>query len=125
MKHIKTFNENKSEELDIEYLEGCFIDFLDLPETYTTELELTSWHIQIFFPKYKVFLFGNHQIKDIGDVIKHNDEIGEVYKDIDVSIKKAKLKYPNIKTDLDFTWNDLNDCDYKTPASISIWFRLE
>lgn len=133
MKHLKSFNEDLSflaeeQNLDIKYFENCFIDFIDLSSTYTEIIEerrLAKWHIQIFFPKFLNTIkdnsrYANYYIQDINDVVEHNDKIGEVYKDIDVSIKKVKLKYPNIKCNLKITWNNLSDFDYKTPASISI-----
>jgi hypothetical protein len=122
---IYRFNENKLKEQNIEYLENCFIDFMDLPHTYTDVKDI-GWHIQIFFPVLdkKDNIYGAFNVKNLDGVIKHNDEIGEVYKDIDTSIKKVKIKYPNIKCDLEFTWNDIEDYDYKTPASISIILSL-
>jgi hypothetical protein len=86
------FNENKLKELDIEYLENCFIDFVDLPNTYTDEKDKGYWHIQIFFPHLdKGIQHGSKfNIENLDGVIKHNDEIGEVYKDIDTSIKRLR-----------------------------------
>jgi hypothetical protein len=45
---IYRFNENKLKNWI--YLENCFIDFVDLPNTYTDEKDKGYWHIQIFFP---------------------------------------------------------------------------
>ena len=63
MKHLRKFNENKSE-LDIQYFEECFIEFLDNKNNYTTnEINHDNWHhkegqeywhIQIFFPHFDV-----------------------------------------------------------------------
>ncbi len=129
MKHIKKFNEDlsflaKEQNLDTKYFEDCFVDFIDLSTTYTQIIErrrMAMWHIQIFFPKFDD---SSYIVKGMNDIIVHNNEIGEIYKDIDVSIKKVKLKYPDIKCDLEFTWNKLTDCNYKTPASISIILSL-
>jgi hypothetical protein len=45
---IYRFNENKRTGYRV--LENCFIDFVDLPNTYTDEKDKGYWHIQIFFP---------------------------------------------------------------------------
>jgi hypothetical protein len=141
MQHLRKFNENKSE-LDIHYFEECFIEFLDNTKenenNYTTseidEYGITwehkgddYWHIQIFFPPNKVEdslkprrIDSNFMEK----VAEHNDAIGEVYKDIDVAIKKVEIKYP----DADFLFQFTNGDDYynyKSPASIGVFIYKE
>lgn len=134
MQHIRKFNENKSE-LDIQYFEECFIEFLDNTKenenNYTTnEIDKYGliwqhrgheyWHIQIFFPYNNVENIRLIDTTFMEKVVEHNDAIGEIYKDIDVAIKKVKIKYPNVDFLFQFT-NDNRDDNYKSPASIAIF----
>ena len=57
-------------------------------------------------------------------VVEHNDAIGEIYKDIDVAIKKVKIKYPNADFLFEFT-NDNRDDNYKSPGSIGVYIYKE
>ena len=141
MQHLRKFNESKYE-LDIQYFEECFIDFLDNTKenenTYTDtgidEYGMTwehrgheYWHIQIFFPPNKVEDSLKPRRIDstfMEKVVEHNDAIGEIYKDIDVAIKKVKIKYTNADFLFQFT-NDNRDDNYKSPASIAIFIYKE
>lgn len=132
MQHLRKFNETKLE-LDVQYFEECFIEFLDNTkenkQNYTDnridEYGYTwkhqgdeQWHIQIFFPENKAEEVRLIDTTFMEKVVDLNDKIGEVYKDIDVAIKKIKIKYPESDFLFEFT-NRKNG--YITPMSIGIF----
>ena len=138
MQHLRKFNQNKSE-LDIQYFEECFIEFLDntkensnnytdiLIDKYGTTWEHKGdeyWHIQIFFPVNNIEDIRLVDTTFMEKVVEHNNLIGEVYKDIDVAIKKVKIKYPNADFLFQFTDGDRDD-NYKTPVSIAVFIYKE
>lgn len=132
MNHLKKFNESKSE-LDIKYFEECFIEFLDntkdneqnYTETKIDEYGYTwqhkgdeRWHIQIFLPENKAEKIRLIDTTFMEKASELNDKIGEIYKDIDVAIKKIKIKYP----ESDFLFEFTNSKGgYITPISIGIF----
>ena len=135
MQHLRKFNENKSE-LDIQYFEECFIEFLDnTPENennYTTnEIKEDTWHhkgqeywhIQIFFPHFDVKrknYIDDNFMKEMSD---HSDMVNEVYKDINVCVEKVKIKYPNADFVFEFTYSD--EWSYRPPESIGVFIYKE
>jgi hypothetical protein len=136
MQHIRKFNENKSE-LDIQYVEECFIEFLDdTPENKNNYTENDTredtwhhkgqefWNIQIFFPSFDVrrknYIDDNFMIK----MTEHIDIVNEIYKDIIVSTEKVKIKYPNSDFVFEFS-NSEDDWSYRPPVSIGVFIYKE
>ena len=126
MQHLRKFNENKSE-LDIQYFEECFIEFLDSTienvSNYTTnETNYKSqeyWHIQIFFPDFN-FKRKNHVDDNfMKEMSEHIDMVNEVYKDINVCVEKVKIKYPN--ADFVFEFSNTEEYPYTPPVSIGVF----
>lgn len=135
MQHIRKFNEGKSE-LDIQYFEECFIEFLDNTkenENNYTRNEITNyplhhkgqecWYIQIFFPHFDVKR--KNYVDDIymRQMVEHIDKVNEVYKDINVCVEKVKIKYPN--TDFVFEFSNTEEYPYKPPVSIAVFIYKE
>lgn len=135
MQHLRKFNENKSE-LDIQYFEECFIEFLDNTKenenNYTTN-EITDdnlhkfgqeyWHIQIFFPHFDVKRKNYVDDNFMREMSDHSDMVNEVYKDINVCVEKVKIKYPN--ADFVFEFSNTEEYYYKPPASIGVFIYKE
>lgn len=135
MQHLRKFNESKSE-LDIQYYEECFIEFLDntkenIDNYSTNEIEENSWHhkgqeywhIQIFFTHFDVKR--KNYVDDIymRQMVEHIDMVNEVYKDINVCVEKVKIKYPNI--DFVFEFSNTEEYPYKPPVSIAVFIYKE
>lgn len=108
MKHLVKFNEDqifpKWNEDDIEYFNNCFIDFIDKGDKVDVfnrenrlDEDLSYWSIHIHGPKQESL--------GISDFIKSTEEALELYKNIENSIEKVKLKYPYIDLELDFQIN--------------------
>lgn len=119
---LKKFNEDINDNFDIEYFENCFVDFIyDNNNNYIGKSTDNEWHIQVFFITNvkRPTNYENYYVKNIKDVIEYNKEIFEIYEDINVAIEKIKIKYPNIKTKFEFTWN--TDQNFKFPISIGIF----
>ena len=130
MQHLRKFNENKSE-LDIQYFEECFIEFLDSTienvSNYTTnETNYKSqeyWHIQIFFPYFNVKRKNYVDDNFMREMSEHSDMVNEVYKDINVCVEKVKIKYPN--ADFVFEFSNTVEYPYTPPASIGVFIYKE
>jgi hypothetical protein len=130
MQHLRKFNENKSE-LDIQYFEECFIEFLDSTienvSNYTTnETNYKSqeyWHIQIFFPDFNFKRINYVDDNFMKEMSEHIDMVNEVYKDINVCVEKVKIKYPN--ADFVFEFSNTEEYYYKPPASIGVFIYKE
>ena len=107
MKHLKRIFES-TEELDTEYIEMCFVDFIDqggftiktgkisdgiielllhLPGTEYKYDHRAGWGWSIKTEKPIIF----------GDCLKNIRELGEFYENINTSIEKIKIRYPNIE----------------------------
>ena len=139
MQHLRKFNENKSE-LDIQYFEECFIEFLDNTKenenNYTTNeinnsfqsgdwrhKEQEYWHIQIFFPHFDTERKNYVDDNFMREMSDHIDMVNEVYKDINVCVEKVKIKYPN--ADFVFEFSNTEEYYYKPPASIGVFIYKE
>lgn len=135
MQHLRKFNENKSE-LDIQYFEECFIEFLDNTKenenNYTTnEINYDSWyhkgqeywHIQVFFPYFNVKRKNYVDDNFMREMSEHSDMVNEVYKDINVCVEKVKIKYPN--ADFVFEFSNTEEHPYTPPASIGVFIYKE
>ena len=106
MKHLVKFNESiESKEwgdVDIEYFKNCFIEFIDKGATIRSN---------IFYGEYKagycqIDIEGQLQNKgSVEDFIKLTDEMSEMYKDIESSILKVKIKYTKVSTYLQYETN--------------------
>lgn len=136
MQYIKKFNESISE-LDIQYFEECFIEFLDNTKdnenNYTENDTIEDtwhhkgqefWHIQIFFPSFDVrrrnYIDDNFMIK----MSEHSDLVNDIYKDINVCVEKVKIKYPNSDFVFEFS-NSEDDWSYRPPVSIGVFIYKE
>ena len=139
MQHLRKFNESKSE-LDIQYFEECFIEFLDNTKenenNYTTNeinnsfqsgdwyhKEQEYWHIQIFFPHFDVKRKNYVDDNFMKEMSEHSDMVNEVYKDINVCVEKVKIKYPN--ADFVFDFSNTEEYPYTPPASIGVFIYKE
>ena len=122
MKHLRKFNEDiESNKLDHEYIKNCFIEFIDNGCDIDTELDRTDlndfkpWKNPIYVKdeefevsSYIIFSINEINIHD-NDDIKYNfykykeniNLLNELLLDINTSIDKVKLKYPDIKFHFD------------------------
>lgn len=97
MKHLRKYNESK-EELDCNYFDECFIEFIDEgAKTYSTE-EAYDIYIKVpkcwFDPGYS-----------LDDNIKSAKELHEFFLDVENCIEKVMIKYP----DLECVYSTLQD----------------
>jgi len=135
MQHLRKFNESKSE-LDIQYFEECFIEFLDNTKenenNYTTnEINYDNWHhkgqeywhIRIFFPHFDVKRKNYVDDNFMKEMSEHSDMVNEVYKDINVCVEKVKIKYPN--ADFVFEFTNTEEYPYTPPGSIGVFIYKE
>lgn len=101
MKHLRKYNESleKKDEM-IEYIKLCFIEFYDkLGEkgVFTEELndgKSITFEMVIDLPELDNY-------SNIGEFIKHGEEITELYKEIEYCLEKVLSKY-NIKIKFEY-----------------------
>lgn len=101
MKHLRKYNESleKKDEM-IEYIKLCFIEFYDkLGEkgVFTEELndgKSITFEMVIDLPELDNY-------SNIGEFIKHGEEITEFYKEIEYCLEKVLSKY-NIKIKFEY-----------------------
>ncbi len=109
MKHLKRIFES-TEELDTDYIEMCFVDFIDQGcdiEVDTDEVDGRKYiEIMPNLPGIEYSrandgsLLGwksKNKRKTLDDVLKCSKELYDFYDDINTCIKKVKIKYPNIE----------------------------
>ena len=106
MKHLKRIFESK-EELDTDYIEMCFVDFIDSGSIFDIikgpNSEYDEDYIQLYFKKPSIsgYTRGDAYIPgnmDINNYINSSKTCEEFYLNVKNSLDKVKIEYPNIKT---------------------------
>lgn len=106
MKHLKRIFESK-EELDTDYIEMCFIDFIDqgcFIEVDTDDDGRKYIELMPNLPGIELQngkLVNKNKRKTLDDVIKSSKELYDFYDELNTCIKKVKIKYPNIEVEFD------------------------
>lgn len=99
MKHLNRFNENKSNTIDLKYIEDCFIEFKD-KGIFDLEhnKDMDEIYIDIKFDRlseYKnIYLNPVLSVEDIINLTKIKLDLLE---DVTVSIKKVSIEYKSIQ----------------------------
>jgi hypothetical protein len=89
MKHLRKYNESK-EELDYNYFNECFIDFIDDgAKIYSTEEDY-----QIIIKVPKCWFEPGYSLDDN---IKSAKELHEFFLDVENCIEKVNIKYPDLE----------------------------
>jgi hypothetical protein len=105
MKHLKRIFES-TEELDTDYIEMCFVDFID----QGCEIEIDSFDGRkgiTLIPNLPGVSYSNGgwvrktKRKTVDDVLKSSKELYDFYDEINTCIKKVKIKYPDIEVEFD------------------------
>ena len=106
MKHLKRIFES-TEELDTDYIEMCFVDFIDQGceiEVDTDEDGRKYIELMPNLPgiEYNQLKWTNKNKRNtLDDVLKSSKELYDFYDEINTCIKKVKIKYPNIEITFD------------------------
>jgi len=108
MKHLKKYNENKQEKLDIEYLTNCFVELIDDGAIHKYEKKITAsqnfeeFIIQVEIPMIKdeKSYISNHY-RAVGISIEKHVENAQrrlwIFEEIENGLEKVKIKYPNLE----------------------------
>lgn len=108
MKHLKKYNENKQEKLDIEYLTNCFVELIDDGAIHKYEKKITAsqnfeeFIIQVEIPMIKdeKSYISNHY-RAVGIPIEKHVENAQrrlwIFEEIENGLEKVKIKYPNLE----------------------------
>lgn len=104
MKHLKRIFEN-TEDLDTDYIEMCFVDFIDKGcevEVENAEDGRKYIDLMIDYPGVEIKngkFINNNKSNTIDDALKSSKEVYDFYDELNTCIKKVKLEYPNIKVE--------------------------
>lgn len=101
MKHLKKFNENKEQGLDIEYIKHCFIDILE-NEDYDCEIDEEGFNddnstlcIFIYEPQLNI------KLQSLDEYINEIDGFTKLAKELNSSTMRLKDEYPNYDVNID------------------------
>lgn len=125
MKHLKRFNENVEDDLDIEYIKHCFADLSDDPEC-RLEYETHEDHINGWFgfkiaelkKKYGQYVSISFNIpritkgRSIEKMVENSERIALVVKSLDTAVKRLKDEYPSYKINIDYEEDEDRPNDY-------------
>lgn len=130
MKHLKRIFES-TEELDTDYIEMCFVDFIDQGcdiEVDTDEdgrkyIELLPNLPGIEYSIEDEDGFKNtNKRKTLDDILKCSKELYDFYDEINTCIKKVKIKYPNIEVEFNIEREGYDNIPFD--AYINLVFML-
>jgi hypothetical protein len=116
MKHLKRIFENK-EELDTDYIEMCFVDFIDQGCDIEVDTDQDGRKYIELMPNLPGIELQNGKLvnknkrKTLDDVIKSSKELYNFYDELNTCIKKVKIKYPNIEVEFDIEKEGYDDDD--------------
>jgi hypothetical protein len=123
MKHIKKYNE---EEVDIDYIKDCFIDFQD-DVKYDYEIG------DIDENEGYIICIGIDVIPtppeidtkySISKLVEYSNSLNNFYLDLENSIDKVKLKYPNILVTCDEGKYTSTNIKSRVMDSRYLWIRF-
>lgn len=106
MKHLKRIFES-TEELDTDYIEMCFIDFIDQGCEIDVDTDEDGRKYIELMPnlpgiEYNQVKWTNKNKRNtLDDVLKSSKELYDFYDAINTCIKKVKIRYPNIEITFD------------------------
>jgi hypothetical protein len=114
MKHLKRFNENVEDDLDIEYIKHCFADLSDDPEC-DLEYETNEDHGAECEVEYVSISFNIPRItkgRSIEKMVENSERIALVVKSLDIAVKRLKDEYPSYKINIDYEEDEDMPNDY-------------
>lgn len=121
MKHLKRFNENAEDDLDIEYIKHCFVDLSDDPECgleyETHEDHINGWSAELTkkYGQYVSISFNIPRItkgRSIEKMVENSERIALVVKSLDIAVKRLKDEYPSYKINIDYEEDEDRPNDY-------------
>jgi hypothetical protein len=121
MKHLKRFNENAEDDLDIEYIKHCFADLSDDTECgleyETHEDHINGWSAELTkkYGQYVSISFNIPRItkgRSIEKMVENSERIALVVKSLDIAVKRLKDEYPNYKINIDYEEDEDRPNDY-------------
>jgi hypothetical protein len=98
MKHLKKFiTESKSNTIDKEYVEMCFIDLIESDRFRQIQMFKFDTMMEVSFnvPMPEVKNFANAWFEDITPFTNCGAEIHQLYLDVEECVKKIQIQYPD------------------------------
>ncbi len=125
MKHLRKYNENNNlNGLDKEYLDECFIDFIDNGAFVESDEDENGRYYEIFINLPGVKNNDGNFEFEIGNTLKdrleYSRNLTEFYEDIENCIERVKNKYKNIVYDfeIEHEYNSSNSIEGKIETMV-------
>jgi hypothetical protein len=114
MKYLQNFKENKSNEIDLEYIDMCFVDFID-EDRYKSTLYRGNdgVSISIGIPDEYSIPYSTGNIDDLITVVKWKEE---EYLKVKDALNRIKLQIPNLMYYISFDDHE----NLESPAYMNI-----
>lgn len=95
MKYLMKINENIIQD-KINYIEECFINFIDEGEKFTlSSYDIMNWNTKKEYLRM-VIKITLQDDESIDGLLKYTEYINDITEEINSSINKVKIKYPDI-----------------------------
>lgn len=125
MRHIKKYNEGK-EEVDINYIQDCFIEFQDdlkydyeIGDIDESEGFIICIGIDVLPTPPEI-----DTEYSISELVEYGNSLNNFYLDVENSIDKVKLKYPNIRVMCDEGTYTSSTVKVRVSGSRYLWIRF-
>lgn len=101
MKYLKKYENQNHLFIDDEYVKECFLNLIEGPQFRQIQMWKHNTMMELSFnlPKPKVKNYANSWFEDINTFISHGEEVHKLYLDIEESVNKLKIEYPDYKVE--------------------------
>jgi len=97
MKYLKKYEDKNHNILDIEYINECFLNLIEGPQFRQIQMFKFDTMVELSFnlPLPNVENFASAWFEDINPFVSCGEETHKLYLDIEESIKKLRIEYPD------------------------------
>lgn len=101
MKYLKKYENQNHLFIDDEYVNECFLNLIEGPQFRQIQMWKNNTMMELSFnlPKPKVKNYANGWFEDINKFTSHGEEVHKLYLDIEESVNKLKIEYPEYKVE--------------------------
>ena len=101
MKYLKKYENQNHLFIDDEYVNECFLNLIEGPQFRRIQTWKNNTMMELSFnlPKLKVKNYANGWFEDINIFTSHGEEVHKLYLDIEESVNKLKIEYPDYKVE--------------------------
>ena len=97
MKYLKKYENQNHLFIDDEYVNECFLNLIEGPQFRQIQMLKYMMEVSFNLPLPDVKNYVNSWSEDINTFISHGEEVHKLYLDIEESVNKLKIEYPDYK----------------------------